>query len=162
MNNTNNNIRIESITESKIKKSKSVSELDQFGGVLRGRIENGNKYWIWFITIFLILVTLTISTSLVVLGLFINQFPDNSGSQNSKMVSIILSFVMALFFLVLGSTAVYKTLKLSLSDNKLLSKRKSLKRIVEKRKKELNNKIILELGSLSYTTKQFLKEKGVM
>lgn len=154
----NKSISIEKITESRIKKSKSISELTEYDQILRSRIENGSKVWIWFIGLFL---TLSILSIISFLGIMCFPFlREHNISFNSATATLCVG--MMIFFGIMGFRMIRSTLKLALKDNKLITHRKRLRRQIQSRVEVLQNKITLELGSLSYTTKKFLKEKGVI
>lgn len=152
-------IDIKSITESKIKKSKSISELDQFHSILNSRIQNGNKYWIIFINTFLFLGFSSMVVFLITMGLIIEDTPESNG--NLRIASLSLCLLMSIFFTVMGFITIRNTLKLGLEDNRLLKMRKRLLFLVEQKISTLNNQVIFELSSLSSTSKKFLKEKGI-
>lgn len=166
----NKSISIEKITESRIKKSKSISELTEYDQILRSRIENGSKVWIWFIGLFLTLSILSIISFLGIMCSFIVSLPDINSSFSFlrehnisfNSVTATLCVGMMIFFGIIGFRMIRSTLKLALKDNKLITHRKRLRRQIQSRVEVLQNKITLELGSLSYTTKKFLKEKGVI
>jgi hypothetical protein len=152
-----NQIILEKITETKIKNTKSITELNEMDQVLRSRIENGNKYWLTFMVSFLILC---LGGTIFFLGVM--------GSMFFKLQTHIDYIGLGLYILVESVLTIYgfivvrNTIKLSLKDNKLLSKRLKLRKLIKERTNSIQNNINLELNSLSITTKKFLKEKGVI
>lgn len=152
----NNQLTIEKITESKIKNTKSITELDKMDQVLRGRIENGNKYWLSFMVSFLVLA---LGGTIVFLGVMGSMFFKLQTQLD--YIGLGLYIFVELVLSIYGFITIRNTINLSLKDNKLVPRRLKLRKLIKERTNSVQNNINLELNSLSVTTKKFLKEKGV-
>jgi hypothetical protein len=153
----NNKILVEKITETKIKNTKSITELNEMDQVLSGRIENGNKYWLTFITSFLTLSLVGVIFFLGIMGSIFFKLQTQL-----DYIGLGCYIFVELILIIYGFITIRNTIKLSLKDNKLVTRRLKLRKLIKERTNSIQNNINLELNSLSITTKKFLKEKGVI
>jgi len=165
-------MQVEKITKSSIMKSKSIDELTQFELMLGGRIENGSTAWIVFISVFLPVLFLSFIGTIATIGsVFLKA---HTGETPMRLFGHVLTDVqlnsIGIFccLLIIGWSVIacYKivrnTLKLALADKKLRQRRIGLMSLCKNRKQELTNHILLELNTLSTTTKKYLTEKQII